>query len=231
MKRLILALLFLLYALPAHAVVVFTDSFTSGSDANLVDYDAAHYDENTAETTGYNLYVNAANDRVQSIGGDGTVSVVRVIGTGIPTGDQKITATVYSDGTNEYTGLIVRNDSVNYYLAFFYANGGNLIELYRYDGGAFTLLTSANRTFSYPATASFEATGAGATVSLSIVIGGTAAITYNDTDAARITSGYPGLRIWTDVKTEAAWFDDLSIDDLTSAPPAGGARRKVIVLQ
>lgn len=232
MKRWLLTVILAVFlSADADAAVVFTDSFTSGSDADLIDYDAAHYDENTVEAN-YHLYVNSANSRVQSVATDGNTSIARVIGAGVPTGDQKITATVSTDGSNEYTGLIVRDDSTNFYLAFFYNDGPpHTIEIYRYDGGAFTLLTSGARSFSYPATASFQATGTGATVSLQVIIGGTAAINYNDTDAGRITSGYPGLRIYTNAKTEAAYFDDLVIDDLSAPPAAAIVRRTPIILQ
>ena len=216
----------------AESTVVFTDSFTVSSDTDLDAYPSGSPDYAYLGAGGFgagsNLTVVAASDRVQTT--DNFIVLARIIDpAGAITGDQKITAQMFSAATNEEPQLLVRCaafNPVDCYLFNTSDDGGSQrVEMYRCTADTFSLIASSTRTFSFPATCSFQATGAGATVSLEVVAGGTSPFTFGDTDGDRKTSGPPGIAMRT--STLSAWIDDLSVDNLVTT--AAGRHRPILI--
>jgi hypothetical protein len=212
----------------AYGDVVFTENFTAGSDTDIDNIPSYANWGDFGENVGATNYVNSLTNRCESYySGTGTSSYITA--GGIPSGDQKITADCMSDTTLGYSGLLTRVDigTPNFYLSFF-DNASNLVEIYRYDGGAFTSLASQARGVAYPASCSFSAIGTGATVSLTAIGGATASVTASDASGSRIISGVPGVRINNGpTDTNFAWIDNVSVDDLISA--AVFVRRRPII--
>lgn len=197
--------------------IVFTDSFTVGSDTALESYPSAG-DPDYANISGAdNLDVNAANDRVQGTT-SGADEVYRIIDAAVPTGNQKISAncgvtTGYSCG---YLG-VRGSASFNAYLLTRASN--TTWELWRIDAGSWTLLTSwsVSTTDSTTQAIAIKAEGTGATVTLTPTIAGSDRTAYNDSAASRKTSGTPCVAVYQTSVVAGNFVDDVSVDDLAAA--------------
>lgn len=199
--------------------VVFTDNFTVASDTGIAAYPSGSADYAYMRGSGTNLTVNAANDRLQSPNTADEYHA-RIIDAAVPTtGDHEITGTVFSDTSGNSGMLLLRCSSSadSCYAAYCDLTDPAEVRIYRFVSGTATLIASADRglTGSAARTWVFRATGSGATVSLSLVIGGTTALTFNDTNAARLTSGAPGVGIYNGT-ANAVYVDDISVDDLVA---------------
>ena len=198
--------------------VVFTDSFTVGADANIDAYPATP-DYAYTLGSGTNLTVNAANDRVQKVD-TATDRCARIINGAVPTGDQEITATGFAaSGTDDHGGLAARiktDGTSNFYAGYRYLPGTHA-DIYRVTAGpTFTNIAAQTSTAAGAQTLVFKATGAGATVALSWKVGAEAALTFNDTNAARHVSGVPGIYMYG-ATANVPWVDDVSVDNLAAA--------------
>ena len=198
--------------------VVFTDSFTVGADTNIDAYPATP-DYAYTLGSGTNLTVNAANDRVQKVD-TGTDRLARLIDAAAPTGDQEVTATGFAaSGSDNHGGLSVRvktDGTANGYIGYRFVDS-TVSKIYRVTPGpTFTEIASQTNSSTGAQTLVFSATGAGATVALSWKVGAVAALTFNDTNAARHVSGVPGIYMYGDT-ANVPWVDDVSVDNLAAA--------------
>jgi hypothetical protein len=213
----------------AHSAVVFTDDFTIGGiDVDLDAHGTPDYSINEGASDGA-LVVKTVNNRVEN--NTSAARSARLLAAAAPTGDQKITATCLSATTQGYAGLLTRCDgtgTTDFYLMFL-DDDLDTVELYRADAGALTPLVGPSRAVTYPATCSFEATGAGATITLQAIAGATAAVDTTDTDPARKTAGKPGLRLLENGGGNDSYIDDLSVEDLAGG--GGSASRRITVVE
>lgn len=193
--------------------VVYSTSFTVASDTPLESFDSSAF---TGIFNNTYLQVNAANDRVvtETLVFD---SVYAVTAAGSPSGDQEITALVG-----------VRTGYDNGYVCGRCSSGGNfymltrasstVYELYRYVGNStgapltsWSITTTDNSSY----TVKLRIVGTGATVTITPTVNGTTLTAYNDTNAARLTTGYPGIGIYDSSININSWVDDIVVDDLT----------------
>lgn len=197
--------------------VVFTDSFTVAVDTNIDAYPAGSPDYAYINGSGANITVNAANDRAQLPNNGGSTYCARIIDAAVPTGDQEITGTCYSNTSGNSGGVAVRcaTGSNDNYISYIDYPQTNEVRLLRIDAGSEVLVASADRGTSGNSahTHRLKATGTGATVSLELQIDATAVLTYADTAANRKTSGTPGLCGYNAVG-DTIYVDNLSVDDL-----------------
>lgn len=171
------------------------------------------------QTVGGGAYTDQAMSLVRFQGFGAGPTRARYIGPGTTTGDQDVTLDIrikpYNSG-----GILLRCDpstDTAYLLSIEPPN----VRLYRIVAGVDTLLQSWNEGLVTSGivthTIRGRATGSGATIALEAQINGGAVRTYSDTDAARLTSGYPGLQGVTDESfTTIANF---IVNDLAAAGP------------
>lgn len=200
--------------------IVFTDNFTVAADTNINAYPAGSADYAYMRGSGGNLYVNAANDRMQ-VAGTADEYHARIIDAAVPTtGDMEITATVYSDASGSQSGeLLLRCQSGadTCYIAYVDVTGANEVQIYRCIAGTPTLIASRDNGLvgSAARTWVFRVEGSGATVTLTLTVAGGTPLVFADTNAARITSGAPGIGGYNGT-ANLVYVDTLSVDDLST---------------
>lgn len=210
-------------------MIVHTDPFTVGADTDFGSYGSWSAALGAAGA----MRVVAATDRLETV----TTNAdhwCRWTGPGSPTGDQKIRARLRIEnsggGSHGACALLVRTDGVgNGYNGFWTSTPGGTgtVEFYRVtgDGTVFTFLDSGGTiTGGNTYAGYFVARGAGAVVSLEAGddINGAAVVTFDDSNAARHTSGLVAAQVYTNSATHAvgggspAWVDDVEIDNLVT---------------
>lgn len=202
--------------------VVFTDSFTVGSNTNLDAYPSGSADYAYNLGSGAEFTVNAANDRIQQTV-TGTDDIVRIINSASPTnGVGIISATLFGSSGNDSTpGLMVRvatDGTQNGYMAYYY-NAQQRVTIYRVTPGAFTQLTDVGRALSPPQTCTFKAVTNGSQVDLTATAAGVADVTYSDSTGGRFLSGAFGIHMFS-ATANVAYIDNISIDDLQAGGQA-----------
>lgn len=208
------------------SLLVFTPAYatttTINFDAAVADVPLDEYPNSGAPvfaylTEGGGATVDDANARVQANGfGVGTTRA-RYTGVGTTTGDQDVTATVLVKSYNN-GGVLMRCSAVadTCYAAIIEINETNEVRLYRIVAGTPTLISSWDDSLAAGThTIRGRATGSGASVELSVQVGAGSIHTFSDTDAARLTSGYPGLMVDTD--ENYTQLDTWIVDDLASS--------------
>lgn len=205
----------------------FNDLFTRTADANVTDHvsDSGH---GWVMAKGDVIpKVFASVDAVANGGASVNPSIIRP-NTIAPAADAKTSATMHYDSTNfEAVALTVRMsaDGNTGYMAAFH-KASLIWALHRLSNVSNPLANpvltqTAAQTYAQgnnvPVELSVE--GAGATVTVTLKLNGAAAITFADTDAARVTTaGYPGLVIKSgSAAGSGIWFNDMSADTLTAA--------------
>lgn len=208
------------------AVIFGPDTFTVGADIDIDDYPSGDPDYAYSRGSGSNCQVIAADDNVQTPT-TGVDVVVRVIDAAIPAnmGDQEVRATVqgrFSSGGAFGCPAVRYSATTRGYISQLALNNVNEVRILE-DNAGFTLLASADRSLAplTPYTAEFRATGS-STTSLSLIIGGTAAVTFDDTSAAE--TGSPAFHTWRSATSggsqNESFLDDLEVDDLDSGGTA-----------
>lgn len=192
-----------------------TEAFTVGADSTLNAYAAAW----TTFGSSADPSVRASTDDLRY---NGTGVGARAKWTGTVNADQKIVATIKTGGaTQSYPALTVRMGAnfISGYLAQWSPQLGT-ITVYRVTGSytqIATLGTVANNT-TYT-NCYLKATGSGATVTIEFGDDTNGFTTFNDTDAARFTTGQPGVDIYEGTTALTSALDDIEIWDMA----AGGA--------
>jgi hypothetical protein len=145
-------------------------------------------------------------------------------GTVAPQADYTVSADFRQDvGTASCNGFLCTRfaaGAVTCYRAGIGSDGS--ANIYRFNAGSFTLLTSGTFSPTYQQTYAFSliVSGAGATVSLTFKIDGSTILTASDTDAGRLTSaGYPGIQNATTANGEGFFIDNFAGTYGTSALP------------
>ena len=179
----------------APATAEITDAFGSDTSANY-----------TAITGGIGVSGGVAS------GTSAWVITIVYHETALSSADHYVQALV-SENDYDGGGLIARSDGTHYYKCGW---DGDLIRLYRdstplgganYNGGY--LETSGTHTLK------LSVSGTGATVTIKLYIDGTERISFDDTDAGRLTSGsYVGLTFDRDSSNPAVTADDFEADAL-----------------
>lgn len=224
-------------------MIVLSDTFTVGADTNLGAYG------NWQVTLGAagDLRVEESTDRVETVTASADL-IYRWNGASTPTSG-RVTADLHVRGAlgdaaaQGWCSLAGRLDANgNGYLASWAPFEGDIV-IYRVtsNGGTFTeIARSAGQIVNGATTytnAYLEITGTGATVAISAGddTNGANAVTFNDTDAARHTTGLFGLHMFCVGAAQLnggatpAWIDNLDIDDLQAggggepSAPAGGS--------
>lgn len=195
-------------------MTITTVDFTAAVDTNLDTFGGWAY----MLGSGGAMLVDATNDRVQVTGFAGSDVRARYTGAGTTTADQEVTLQVNVKTFNN-AGILTRcaAGADTCYAAIIEPAQANQLRIYRIVAGVATLLASAAVTITAPGVNSirFKTTGSGATVALEAAVNGSAALTYADTDAARLTSGHPGVHGTTD--ENFTWFDTFVVDTLAAA--------------
>jgi hypothetical protein len=195
--------------------VVFTDTFTVGSDTELSSYPSAGAPDYARISGTGTFTANAVNDYVRAAG-TSTEIVYRIINAAAPTGSQEITVDNYhAAGNYETFGACVRCASTaDAYVAIVVS--GSTVELYRMDSGTMNLIATASRTNTMNAVVAcrFKAVTNGSQVDIEFQANATAVVTYSDTSGSRKTSGTPGL--WSYFGGAGFYADNISLDDLTT---------------
>lgn len=203
------------------AVIFGPDAFAVGANQNLDTYPTGAADYAMNEGASGDLVVNAVNDRVQAAT-NASDPTARVIDAAVPAsmGDQEMRCDGVADQNNgsyscEPVVRVTAADITDYYLGYY--NAGTL-EMYRVVDGNIALINSGPRTITSGGnTWRFRATGTNP-VNLELQVGGTATLTFGDTNGNRHQSGRPGCGAYSaDPGVNVAWFDNLVVDDLASA--------------
>lgn len=204
---------------------VYTTAFTVGSDQALPTFNADFVREAGSGTD--ELTVDQALDRLEARF-SGSIHTplwasYRYNGASSPTGDQEVLCTnLQSNGSDTaYCGVTLRHATGADTCYFMRVSGTGEMEIVRRVAGVDTVLASGgtiDQATDYTVTAA-RAVGTGATVDLTFTITGEATVTYADTNAARLTSGQPGVELRQSGSTDAndSTLDNLEIWDLAAA--------------
>lgn len=196
--------------------IFYTDTYTVGADTPITQYPSAG-------APNYEILLNgtvvasviAATGRVEMISADPVECALR-LNVLVPTTDYRVTATC-GRGAGYVGGIpLVRCGAAfggDYYAPFISAS--NTWEMYRYNVGVGTVISTG--TFTAPDSASalvrFEVGGTNPVV-LTFTYGLNTPIVINDSDAARLQTGGPGIDMYRDGGLQSdAWLDDLQVDD------------------
>jgi len=201
------------------ALIYGPDAFTVGSDTNLITYDA-NWDVVNSGT--HQLHILAATDKVYTNASINGVSRW----TGQTVLDQKIVSDIDIGSTGQWPGLVLRCDADQncYYIEWDSAENG--IYLYRAtgftggSGGSYNQIAFGGSVSATTYTNAYaKVTGTNpCAIELGDDTNGPAIVTYNDSDAARLQSGQPGLNVGATV--DLSNHDNVEIWD--EAATAGG---------
>ena len=132
-------------------------------------------------------------------------------------GDQEAQGDVFTvNGSGDVNaGLAVRySTTTRGYLGTLEPPSANEVCIYE-DNAGFTLLASADRGLVHNTTyaATFRAVGGASSTALTLIIGGTTAVTFTDTTAP--ATGAPGMHLFTaNTAIDVAAVDNFAVDDL-----------------
>jgi hypothetical protein len=218
--------------------VVFTDTFTVGSNIGIASYPSGSpdYAYTAGGTGGDTITVIAATGRAKA-GTTSNVTRARIIDASVPSGDQQITADCWhgndSGATYVSGGVCARmaSGSDNCYYTYINNLGTDETELYRVDSGSATLIASwndGNNTNGAVYQHRLKVTGAGATVAIEVQVGNGSVHTHNDTHANRKTSGTPGVVVYD--PNGIVYVDNVSVDDLVVAATGQPTMRRFMFM-
>lgn len=141
--------------------------------------------------------------------------VIDAVGAAI-TGDQKVTCTGFdvSDDSAWQRVCARINATPNFYMAEL--TSGGAIDLYRYDGGSYTLLAASSKSLSGSYSVYLQAVTNGSQEDLECQADATGAVTYSDTSGSRISSGVGGFGCY-DTESTTDGIDSILIESLGGA--------------
>lgn len=190
--------------------------YSSGSLAVGADTPLSTFDANwNVLTGGFNLTVRTATSDIR--GATGGSDANRWVGTTVV--DQRIIlASLFSGASNSFPGLRVRTGTAlgSGYLAQWNGGAGNITILRVTAGPTFTTIATGgvvanSTTYNHPF---FKATGSGSSVLLEWGDDtNTGPFSFSDTNAARWTSGQPGLDIFETSTSFTCAFGTIQIFD------------------
>lgn len=202
--------------------VVFTDSFTAGADTDIESWPAAspNNDYDYILFAGANnLRVTAATDRCEANSG-GNDQIARISDASVSSGvDYQISLDAFRTGGYSGGYPAVRcgaADSGNCYLVL--CASSTVQELYRCNGGTFTLLSSGSITAADSTLHAWtlRASGTGATVTLTWTLDGSADQTFGDSSGSRLTTGVVGIGGYMDGTAYSVYVDNVSVDNMSA---------------
>src|SRR5215212_7576692 len=172
--------------------------------------------------------VASANWETCSGFGGLTVDTSKLKGNGASDGAVRLTASAWGSGSttaqwaqvavttlDSFVGPAVFSNGVSSFYYLDVRSGTTDLVLYRVSGGSFTQLTLWTLASNPVANDIFylEAVVSGAQVDFIAKRNGASVGTYSDTDAGRLTSGRPGIRIWQTSTTGR--LDDFTAGDFS----------------
>jgi hypothetical protein len=227
------------------AVVFGPDTFTVGANANIDAYPATP-DYAYSQGSGSDAQVLATGDHVQILDAAQTILVRLIDGSVSGLTDYELTANCRHSGDYQSGALAVRvaSGAATGYLQYLELGQANEHRIIRVVAGAETVIASWDEGLAGAATYVhvMKVTGTGASVDLESRINAGTLRTFSDTNAARLTSGAPGLGGYADASGNAL-VDDYQVDDLggggtsatitgvTAAAPAAGIAGAVAAVQ
>lgn len=221
MKRYIAAIVLLIWPLFCHGDGWFYGSAAGGGGPEISN-DFANTDEDDhyiiTETDAASATVASSSGKLHWTG-TGYSSGLGYHSTALSSPNHYVKAKIMAGtGLNDFTQLSARHSGGDdYYKVRFQGGGEGGIYLYRVvDGsssylGDYALGATANTEY----TVKLSVSGVGATVTVTVNIDGTDRITYNDTNAARLTSGsYVGFGFRRASDNRDVTIDDFEADAL-----------------
>lgn len=198
------------------AIIHGPDTFTVGSDANLVDYDS---DYATVLGSAGRLEVLAASDQVH-VTFNSNNQLAEWDGVDAPTGDYKVTLDIWhEDSSNkEWAWAAVRITATpNFYL---FELDESTLTVYRYDSGSFTSVGSQGSVGTANQLNTVEITVTNETgpdrVEFVIDVDSGGEFTETDTSGSRLAAGLPGLGGYRSPGGVGSMSDNFLIEDLAA---------------
>jgi hypothetical protein len=193
--------------------IIFTDTFTVGADTNIDAYPAGDPDYAYNAGTGNNIIVSGANDRVEN-NATGSTFLVAIIDGAVPADMpwyRVNAATVSAAAADQIVSPAVQvgsnGEDEGYFL---YWDNATQLSVYRRVTSTDTLVASLVLPETAPTTDMFLEVQVGTSVALRWGVGIYSAGTI-DTNAARLTTGRPG--IYTFASAGTPFLDTLTVDE------------------